>query len=96
MRCLESGRAKKRPEPLPDRDPATFTIVSRLETQKRLDHAVQAFARVVAEPSQAMLLIYGALKSAVERIDAKLGVEDNIKLCGWDPDARDSGRQPAS
>ncbi len=81
-----------RPEPLPERAPATFAIVSRFEGQKRLDHAVRAFALVVADRPLAKLEIYGrgALQSSIEQLIAELGVGDNITLMGWNPDARDS------
>ena len=79
------------PDPLPERDPNRFTVVSRFEIQKRIDHAVRAFALVVAERPEAQLLIYGrgALRGSVEQLIDELGLKDNIHLCGWDPDARD-------
>lgn len=81
-----------RPDPLPPRPPAQFTIVSRFEAQKRLDHAVQAFALVVAERPQALLDIYGegSLRGRVEALVAELGLQDHVRLRGWDPDARDT------
>jgi hypothetical protein len=80
------------PEPRPEREPATFRIVSRFESQKRIDHAVRAFALVVAERPQAKLEIYGhgALRRSVERLIADLGMTDHITLMGWNPDARET------
>lgn len=81
-----------RPDPLPDREPATFAIVSRFEGQKRLDQAVRAFALVVADRPHAKLNIYGrgALQSSIETLIDELGVGDNITLMGWNPHARDT------
>jgi poly(glycerol-phosphate) alpha-glucosyltransferase len=80
------------PEPRPERDSTRFTIVSRFEPQKRLDHAVRAFALVVAERPQARLGIYGqgALGDSLAALIAQLGIGDQVELCGWDPDARDT------
>ena len=82
----------ERPDPLPERKPATFTIVSRWESQKRLDHAVRAFALAVAERPQAELLIYGrgSMRTVLARLITKLGLEDSVTLCGWDNNARDT------
>lgn len=80
------------PEPRPERDPSLFTIVSRFEPQKRLDHAVRVFALVVADRPQARLDLYGkgALGESLEQLIAELGLGDQVRLRGWDPDARDT------
>lgn len=80
------------PDPRPEREPTRFTIVSRFEPQKRLDHAIRAFALVVADRPQARLRIYGqgALGDSLAALVAKLGIGDQAELCGWDPDARDT------
>jgi len=81
-----------RPATPPVRERAQFTIVSRFEGQKRLDHAIRAFALVVAERPQARLHIYGqgSLQASLTDLVAQLGVADHITFCGWDPHARDT------
>ncbi|WP_435770413.1 glycosyltransferase [Nocardioides sp. SYSU DS0651] len=78
------------PDPMPERERAAFVIVSRLEKQKRLHHAVEAFAKVVKQRPEATLRIYGHGKLERElqaQIDS-LGVGDKIRLMGFDPDAK--------
>ena len=79
------------PDPMPEREPATFAIVSRLETQKRLDHAIRAFAHVVEARPQAKLLIYGkgVLETNLNNLIEELGMSASILMCGHDPQARD-------
>ncbi|MCX6401921.1 MAG: glycosyltransferase [Propionibacteriales bacterium] len=78
------------PEVLPEREKASFVIVSRLEKQKRLHHAVEAFAKVVAARPEATLRIYGhgKLGHTVEAAIEEFGVGDNVKLMGFDPGAK--------
>lgn len=78
------------PEELPAREKAAFVIVSRLEKQKRLHHAVEAFAKVVAARPEATLRIYGhgKLGHQVEEAIEKFGVGDNVQLMGFDPGAK--------
>lgn len=80
------------PEPRPARDPHLFTIVSRFEPQKRLDHAIRVFALVAAQRPQARLDLYGkgALGESLEQLVAELGLGEHVRMRGWDPDARDS------
>ncbi len=80
------------PDPRPARDPNLFTIVSRFEPQKRLDHAIRVFALVVAERPQARLDLYGkgALGDSLTDLIAELGLGEHVRMRGWDPDARDS------
>ena len=52
-----------RPDPLPEREPARFTMVTRFDSPKRIDHAVRVFQRVVAVRPQARLHIYGGGKT---------------------------------
>lgn len=78
------------PDPMPPRAKADFVIVSRLDKQKRLHHAVEAFAKVVKERPEATLRIYGhgALEEELRAQINGLGVGDNIKLAGFDPQAK--------
>ena len=47
------------PDPPPARDPHRVMTMARLETQKRLMHAIAAFRRVVEAVPEAKLDIYG-------------------------------------
>ena len=80
------------PDPLPPRNATQFSIVTRIDGQKRLDHAIRAFALVSAERPEARLSIYGrgTAHDAIQGLIDRLEVSGNIKLCGWDPDARDN------
>ena len=74
------------------RDPKLATIVARLEGQKRLGHAVEAFARVLAEVPDARLDIYGegGARAAVQNdIDVR-DLGGSVTLKGYDPNARDA------
>lgn len=77
------------PEP---RKPHHFVTVSRLETQKRLEHAVRIFARVLKQVPDATFDIYGkgALEAALQQEIDDLGVDHAVRLRGYDPTARDA------
>jgi poly(glycerol-phosphate) alpha-glucosyltransferase len=81
-----------RPNPLPEREPKRFAIVSRLERQKRLEDAIRAFALVVKEEPEARLDIYGDgnLRVSLETEITASGVQDSVHLRGHDARARDS------
>jgi poly(glycerol-phosphate) alpha-glucosyltransferase len=80
------------PDPLPARDPRRVVIMARLETQKRLVHAISAFGRVVEAVPEAKLDIYGegsqrdTLETAIERS----GLTGSVTLRGYDPHAREA------
>ena len=78
------------PETMPTRARADFVIVSRLEGQKRLQHAIQAFALVVAKRPEATLRIYGNGKQRerLQRLIDKLGVGGQVRLMGFDRHAK--------
>ena len=74
------------PENPPPRERARFAVVSRLERQKRLDHAVRAFALVLEQEPEARLDIYGLgnLRVPLQQLIDDLGVGHAVKLCGHD------------
>ena len=80
------------PDPLPERDPHLVVTMARLETQKRLMHAIAAFGRVVEAVPEARLDIYGEgsqrdkLQTAIERS----GLTGSVTLRGYDPHAREA------
>ena len=80
------------PAPRPERDPHRVTIVARLEKQKRLTDAIEAFQRVLASVPGARLDIFGdgAEREALQaEIDAR-GLGGSIVLRGFDPRAADA------
>jgi poly(glycerol-phosphate) alpha-glucosyltransferase len=80
------------PATMPTRDPHRVTIVARLEPQKRLTHAIEAFERVVAAVPEARLDIYGD-GSQQERLQAEIerrGLSGSVVLHGFDPQAREA------
>lgn len=76
----------------PARDPRLATIVARLEPQKRLGHAVKAFARVLERVPDARLDIYGSGHRAdnLAHLVRSEGVAHAVTLRGHDPHARDA------
>ena len=82
---------ERNPE-LPPRDPHRVTVVARLEKQKRLGHAIRAFARAQEQVPEARLDIYGAGSQMpmLQELAAKHGVTDSVTLHGHDPKARDA------
>lgn len=77
-------------QPQGDRDPFLVTVVARLEPQKRLVHAITAFADVLEAVPEARLDIYGEgsrysrLQEEIERRE----LSGSITLRGHDPHAR--------
>ena len=78
------------PETMPERARADFVIVSRLEGQKRLHHAIEVFALVVAKRPEATLRIYGNGKqrARLQRVIDELGVGEQVRLMGYDRHAK--------
>ena len=80
------------PAPPPARDPNRVTMMARLETQKRLVHAITAFQRVVEAVPEARLDIFGEgsqrarLQTEIERA----GLAGAVTLRGFDPAAREA------
>ena len=83
------------PEPGPDlprRDPNRVTVVARLEKQKRLGHAIRAFALAAEQVPTARLDIYGSGSQMplLRELAEKHGVADAVTLHGHDPRAREA------
>jgi glycosyltransferase involved in cell wall biosynthesis len=90
-RCPSRGRSVS---------PRPFGSFLRFETQKRLDHAVRAFALVVAERPQAKLEIFGrgALRPVRRAADRRTRDDRPHHADGLEPGRRATrcGRPPAS
>jgi poly(glycerol-phosphate) alpha-glucosyltransferase len=80
------------PDPLPERDPHLVVTMARLETQKRLMHAISAFGRVVEAVPEARLDIYGegSQRAKLETEIERSGLTGSVTLRGYDPHARDA------
>ena len=78
--------------PVIERDPRLVSIVARLEGQKRISHAVKAFAHVVAELPDARMDIYGrgSRTDGLQRVIDRLGLGSSVTMKGHDPRARDA------
>jgi poly(glycerol-phosphate) alpha-glucosyltransferase len=80
------------PDPLPPREAKRFVVLARLERQKGLEDAIEAFALVLAQEPDAKLDIYGVggqqerLLKDIER----LGVQDSVTLRGHDRNAAET------
>src|SRR5699024_9897523 len=79
-------------DPVPAREANRFTMVTRLEHQKRIGHALRAIARARESEPEATLDIYGSgsLLPTLQRRAAELGVADAVTFRGFDPGARDN------
>ena len=80
------------PSPPRPRDPNRVMTMARLETQKRLVHAITAFRRVVEAVPEAKLDIYGE-GSQRERLQTEIersGLTESVTLRGYDPHAREA------
>ena len=67
------------------RDPKLVVMVARLDQQKQVDHAIDAFARVLRQVPDARLEIYGrgALTSQLQARIKRLGVSGSVTLAGF-------------
>lgn len=74
------------------RDPRRIAVLARLDAQKRLGHALRAFARVVESVPDAHLDIYGRgpLAASLAQLAEDLGIERSVTLHGHDPNAREA------
>jgi poly(glycerol-phosphate) alpha-glucosyltransferase len=80
------------PAVMPEREPARFAVVSRLERQKRLDDAVRIWPLVLEQEPDARLDIYGDgnLRVPLQELIDELGVGHRVTLCGHSPQAREN------
>jgi poly(glycerol-phosphate) alpha-glucosyltransferase len=76
----------------PPRDPRRVMTMARLESQKRLVHAVAAFRRVVQAVPEARLDIYGegSQRATLETEIERSGLTEAVTLRGYDPQAREA------
>lgn len=60
-------------------------VISRLHPEKRLDHSIKAFEKVIKKVPDAKLHIYGdgQEKSNLQNLINKLGLQNNVKLMGY-------------
>jgi glycosyltransferase involved in cell wall biosynthesis len=67
------------------RQPALLVVVARLEKQKRLDHAIQAFTRAASQVPEARFDIYGAGSEAkaLKALVRELNMADRIRFHGF-------------
>lgn len=70
-------------------DEKLAVIVSRLSTLKRVNHSVQAFAKVVKEVPDARLEIWGTgtQEEELKKLIKKLGLQNNVSLKGFTYDS---------
>jgi poly(glycerol-phosphate) alpha-glucosyltransferase len=73
------------PEPGVERDPNLVIMMARLDQQKQVDHAIEAFAKVAARLPKARLEIYGRGPdhAALRRLIADVGMTKRITLMGF-------------
>ena len=73
------------PEPGVERDPNLVIMMARLDYQKQVDHAIEAFARVHAKLPQARLEIYGTGPDLgpLRQLIADLGLRKVVTLMGF-------------
>lgn len=72
-------------EPGVERDPNLVVMMARLDRQKQVDHAIEAFAMVVAKLPKARLEIYGKGPDlpALKNLVSDLGLGRQVKLMGF-------------
>jgi glycosyltransferase involved in cell wall biosynthesis len=65
--------------------PGLLVAIARLEPQKRLDHAIRAFARAARQVPEARFHIYGtgSRVKALKELAEKLGVTDHVQFRGF-------------
>lgn len=74
-----------------DTPPTSGAILSRLTTSKRIDHAIRAINQAAECVPELTLDIYGGDIDAEDELNFlihELGIEQNVKLRGYDPHAK--------
>ena len=76
------------PAPFEDRDPDLVVMLARLDSQKRIPHAIASFAHVVKARPQSRLEIYGQGpdEGALQQQIDDLGLRGSITLAGYTKD----------
>ena len=71
--------------PFEQRDPDLVVMLARLDVQKRVQHAIAAFAHVVKALPQARLEIYGQgpETARLQQVIDDLGLRANVRLAGY-------------
>ena len=71
--------------PFEERDPDLVVMLARLDAQKRIPHAIAAFAHVVKARPSARLEIYGQgpEQGALQQLIDDAGLRDNVRLAGY-------------
>ncbi|KAA1418053.1 glycosyltransferase [Mumia zhuanghuii] len=79
---------------LAERDRAEFVVLARLERQKRVGHALRAFAVARRSVPEARLSVYGdgRQREHLEGLARQLDVSDHVTFYGYDPRAREKLR----
>lgn len=74
--------------PFEDRDPDLVVMLARLDAQKQIGHAIDAFVRVLKKRPSARLEIYGhgAMEESLRKKIDGLDVGDSIRLMGYTKD----------
>lgn len=74
-----------KPDPTIERDPNLVIMMARLDPQKQIDHALQAWQRVQRQLPDARLEIYGrgALQKPLREQIKKLALDKSVKLAGF-------------
>ncbi len=85
FRVLPHATRPAVPEPGVVRDPNLVIMMARLDYQKQVDHAIEAFARVHARHPQARLEIYGTGPDLgqLRQLVADLGLRKVVSLMGF-------------
>jgi glycosyltransferase involved in cell wall biosynthesis len=85
FRVLPHSVRPPKEEPGVERDPNLVVMMARLDRQKQVDHAIEAFAKVVAKLPKARLEIYGkgADLPMLKNLVSDLGLGKKVKLMGF-------------
>lgn len=88
FRVIPHPVGRVEPAPFEERDPDLVVALARLDEQKQLGHAVEAFARVVEAVPTARLEIYGQGpdQEALQRQVEQLGLTASVRLMGYTKD----------
>lgn len=83
--------------PVDERDPNRAVLIARLAPQKRIDHAIRAWALVLERNQDARLDVYGdgPLRGELQTLIAELGLAHAVTLHGHRPDAAEELRTAA-